>query len=47
MKEKLYCRECNSYINKNIWYITHAPKHIQNDIKYKSDENIYENLLNY
>ena len=48
MKENIYCRECNSYFTQKYYnYHKKTLKHIENDIKYKSDEDIYENLLNY
>ncbi len=48
MKENIYCKECNLYYKQKYWvHHTRTQKHIQNDIKYKSDEDIYSNVLNY
>ncbi len=48
MKQNIYCRECKSYFTQKYYnYHKKTLKHIQNDIKYKSDEDIYENVLNY
>jgi hypothetical protein len=49
MKEKnIYCKECNIYYRKK-YYIIHkyTQMHMENDIKFKSDEDIYENIMNY
>ena len=49
MPEKnIYCKECNIYYREKYFiYHTRTQKHIQNDIKFKSDEDEYENVLNY
>ena len=48
MKQNIYCRECNSYFSQKYYnYHKKTLKHIQNDIKYKSDDDIHQNLLNY
>ena len=48
MKQNIYCRECNSYFSQKYYnYHKKTLKHIENDIKYKSDENIYEYIMNY
>ncbi len=48
MKGKIYCRECNTYY-KNKYYIYHkyTLKHIENDVKFKTDEDKFENIMNY
>ena len=49
MKEKnIYCKECNIYYRKK-YYIIHkyTKMHMENDIKFKSDEDIYETIMNY
>jgi hypothetical protein len=48
MKEKIYCKVCNIYYIKK-YYIVHKYRqmHIENDIKFISDEYEYENVLNY
>jgi hypothetical protein len=49
MKEKnIYCKECNIYYRKK-YYIIHkyTKMHMVNDIKFKSDEDINENIMNY
>ncbi len=49
MKEKkLYCKYCDIYYNKRYWiHHKYTKMHIENDIKFKSDEEEYENVLNY
>jgi hypothetical protein len=48
MKENIYCKQCNKYYRKQ-YYIIHkyTQIHMENDIKFKSDEDIYENIMNY
>ncbi len=38
-----------NYVSKQKYWVHHTrtQKHIQNDIKYKPDEDIYSNLFNY
>ena len=46
MKEKIYCKACNIYYNKKYWvYHKYTSMHIVNYTK--SDEDEYENVLNY
>jgi hypothetical protein len=48
MKQNIYCKECNSYFSQKYYnYHKKTLKHIENDIKYKSDEDIHQTLLNY
>ncbi len=47
MKEKIYIVKNDIFtIEKNYFIHKYTQMHTENDIKFKSDEDIYENIMN-